>query len=236
MRGNKSAGLLLGIAVAILLAGCVTAAAVKKPSAPIRKMALVSLTVSNWMGMVSGTAGDAQAAELINSTFAGLVASTENKLSGVKSMTRLSGFIDNSTYRSFNVKSDVPLMYPKVGGTPVVNFSRSEKDVITANLNPETAKKLCATLQVDAVVVVYSEWAVAQGHFVPMRRALAKNVVTVWDRSGNLVFSKRVDMESEAVIGGPYVTVVNVGTIRNWAEAYNKSFSQIATEMKAALR
>jgi hypothetical protein len=236
MTGHKSAGLLLGIIVSVLLAGCVTAAAVKKPSAPIRKMALVSLTVSNWMGMVSGTAGDAKAAELINSTFAGLLNSTEHKLAGVKPLNKLSGFIDNPTYRSFNVKSEVPLMFPKVGGTPVVNFSKTESDVITANLNPETAKKLCATLQVDAVVVIYSEWAAAQGHFVPMRRALAKNVVSVWDRNGNLIFNTRVDEMSEAVVGGPYVTVVNVGTIRHWAEAYNKSLDQIVTQMKAALK
>lgn len=236
MTRNKSAGLLLAIVVSILLAGCVTAAGVKKPSAPIRKMALVSLTVSNWMGMVSGTAGDAKAAELINSTFAGLLTSTESKLSGVKPLNRMSNFIDNPTYRSFNVKSDVPLMFPKVSGTPVVNFSKSESDVIAANLNPETAKKLCATLQVDAVVVIYSEWAAAQGHFVPMRRALAKNVVSVWDRSGNLIFNTRVDSMSEAVVGGPYVTVVNVGTIRHWAEAYNTSLSQIVTQMKATLK
>ena len=234
--GRKSAVQLLGMFFFVLLAGCVTAAAVKKPSAPIHKMALVSLTVSNWMGMVSGTAGDVKAAELINSTFAGLLTRTESKLGGVKPLIKLSSFIDNPTYRSFNVKSDVPLMFPKVNGTPVVNFSKTENDIIAANLNPETAKKLCATLQVDAVVVFYSEWAAAQGHFVPMRRALAKNVVSVWDRSGNLVFNTRVDETSDAVIGGPYVTVVNVGTIKNWAEAYNKSLDQIVIQMKAALK
>jgi hypothetical protein len=233
---NKSAGLFLGVVLVALMAGCVTAAATRKPSAPINKMALVSLTVSNWQSMVSGTAGDAKAAELINSTFAGLLSSTENKLSGVKRITKLSSFIDNPTYRSYNVKSEVPLMFPKVSGTPVVNFSRSESDVIAAKLNPETAKKLCTILQVDAVVVIYSEWAAAQGHFVPTRRALAKNVVTVWDRSGNLVFSKRVDEMSSAVVGGPYVTVVNVGTIKNWAEAYNKSLDQIVAEMKTVLK
>ena len=237
MLGNKTFKLFLCSIFALVLAGCVTAAAtVKKPGAPIHKMALVSLSVSNWMGMVSGTAGDARAAELISSTFAGLLASTEHKLSGVAHITRLASFIDNPAYRGLGVKSDVPLMFPKVNGVPVVNFSRSENDVISASLTPETARKLCATLQVDAVVVVYSEWAVAQGHFVPTRRALAKNVVSVWDRSGNQVFNKRVDEMSEAVIGGPYVTVTNVGTIKNWAEAYNKSFDKIVAEMKTVLK
>lgn len=234
--GNKLVGLFLGLVLVAILAGCVTAAPTVKPSAQINKVALVSLSVSNWRGMVSGTAGDAKAEELINSTLSGLVTSTESKLSGFMHVNKISSFIGNAGYRSMNVKSEVSLMMPKVNGTPVVNFSRSEADVIAANLTPEAARKLCAELHVDAVVVVYSEWAAAQGHFVPTRKALAKNVVTVWDRGGNLVFNKRIDEMGDAVIGGPYVTVVNVGTIKQWSVAYNKSFDQIAQEMKTALK
>lgn len=237
MSGHKSAGLLLGIFVSVLLAGCVTAAAVKKPSVAINKIALATFTVRNWGDMVSGTAGNAKATDLINSTLAGLLVSTENKLSGVKRINKMSGFIDNSGYRSLSVKSEIDLMLPRVGGTPVVNFSRSEGDVVSANLTPETAKKLCATLQVDAVVVVYSEWAWAIGHFVPTKRALAKNVVTVWDRNGNLVFSKRVDETGVGVLGGPYgPIVVNEGTIKQWGGAYLKGLDPIFAEMKATLR
>jgi hypothetical protein len=233
---NKSFGLFLSIAFFALLAGCVTAAATKKPSAPINKVALVSLSVSNWHGMVSGTAGDAKAEELINSTLAGLVTSTESKLSGFFRVTKASGFIGNAGYRSHGVKNELGLMLPKVSGMSFPVFSKSNDDVIAANLTPEVAKKLCAELQVDAVVVVYSEWATAQGQFVPVSKALAKNVVTVWDRSGNLVFNQRVDEMGDAVIGGPYVTVVNVGTIKQWSLAYNKSFDQIAQQMKTTLK
>lgn len=237
MTGHKSAGLLLGIFVSVLLAGCVTAAAVKKPSAPIHKMALVSLTVSNWLGMVSGTAGDARATELINNTFSGMVTSTENKLAGVKPLVRVSSFIDNPAYRGMGVKAEVPLMFPKVNGQSLINFSRSENDVISANLTPETAKKLCATLKVDAVVVLYSEWAYAVGHFVPTKRALAKNVISVWDRNGDLIFTRRVDDMGSGVLGGPYSPiVVNEGTIKQWGEAYNNSLNQLITQMKAELK
>jgi hypothetical protein len=237
MTGHKSAGLLLGIFVSVLLAGCVTAAAVKKPSVAIHKVALATFTVRNWGDMVSGTAGNAKATELINNMLAGLLVSTENKLAGVKHINKMSNFIDNPGYRSLNVKSEIDLMLPRVNGTPVVNFSRSEGDVVSANLTPEAAKKLCATLQVDAVVVVYSEWAWAVGHFVPTRRALAKDVVTVWDRNGNLVFSKRVDEQGEGVLGGPYgPIVVNEGTIKQWGGAYLKALDPIFAEMKATLK
>jgi len=235
--GNKSIGLFLGFVFAALLAGCVTATATKKPSAPINKVALVSFSVANWNDMVSGTAGNAKAQELINSTLSGLVNATEQKLSGFVRVTKASGFIGNPGYRNLGVKNELGLMLPKINGTPIVVFSKSNDDVIAATLTPAVAKKLCAELQVDAVVVVYSEWAAAQGHFVPTRKALAKDVVTVWDKHGDLVFKKRVDETGDDVIGGPFgPIVVNEGTIKQWSLAYNKAFDQIALEMKTALK
>lgn len=239
--GNKSVGLfmgwILGFVLASVLAGCGGAAAVKKPSAPVNKVALVSLSVSNWHGMVSGTAGDARAQELINSTLAGLVTSTEHTLSGFMHVSKVSGFVGNSGYRSLAVKNEHEMMLPKVNGMSIALFSKSEDDVIAAALTPAVAKKLCAELQVDAVVVVYSEWAAAQGHFIPTRRALAKDVVAVWDKRGELVFKQRIDETGDAVIGGPYgPIVVNEGTIKQWSQAYNKAFDQIAQQMKTTLK
>jgi hypothetical protein len=235
--GNKAVGLFLWLVLVVSLAGCVTAAATKKPSAPINKVALVSLSVANWGDMVSGTAGNAKATELINSTLAGLVTATENKLSGFMRVSKASGFINNPGYRGLGVKNELGLMLPKVNGTPFAVFSKNNDDVIAAKLTPAVAKKLCADLQVDAVVVVYSEWAWAMGHFVPTKRALAKDVVSVWDRSGNLVFNKRVDETGDGVIGGPYgPIVVNEGTIKQWGGAYTKAFDQIAQEMKTTLK
>ncbi len=235
--GNRSVGLLVGSLIVALLGGCVTAAPTVKPKAPINKVALVSLSVSNWGDMVSGTAGNAKAEQLINSTLGGLVPATENKLASFLRVTRASGFIGDAGYRSLGVKNELGLMLPKVNGTPFPVFSKNNDDVIAAKLAPEQAKKLCAMLQVDAVVVVYSEWAYAMGHFVPTKRALVKNVVSVWDRSGNLVFNKRVDETGAGVLGGPYgPIVVNEGTITQWAGAYAASFDQIAAEMKTTLK
>src|SRR5512137_3004782 len=64
--GRKSAGLFAGLVLVALLAGCVTAAATKKPSVPINKIALATFTVRNWEGVVSGTAGNARGNELIS--------------------------------------------------------------------------------------------------------------------------------------------------------------------------
>ena len=236
--GNKLAGMFLGLFFVALMAGCVKDVEVKKPAAPINKVALVSFSVSNWAGTVTGTSGsEEKAAALISSTLGNLLAETEKKLSGIMRVTKVSGFVKSPDYRNLASKSEHDVLVPKSGGTPLALFAKDNDELIAAKLSPEVAKKLCASLNVDAVVVVYSEWAQAVGHFVPTRRALAKNVVAVWDRNGDLVFFKRVDEQGEGVLGGPYgPIVVNEGTIKQWGGAYLNGFDQIAQEMKTTLK
>lgn len=234
---KRTTSLVLGLLLVTLLGGC-KSVEVKKPSAPINKVALVSLSVTNWRGSATGTAGTVDRAnKLIDSTMAGLLAETEKKLSGFMQVSKASGFVANPTYRNLNIKNDLGAMVPKVNGTPMAVFTNDNGELIAAALKPDVAKKLCSNLKVDAVVVVYSEWSFAQGGFVPLRRALAKNVVSVWDRSGNLVFNKRVDETGTGVLGGPYSPiVVNEGTIKQWGGAYTLGFNQIADEMKTTLK
>lgn len=235
---KKSFGIFLGAFLAVSLAGCVKTADVKKPSAPVNKVALVSLSVTNWGGSATGTAGTLdQAAKLIDGTLAGMVGETEKTLSGFMQVTKASGFVSNPAYRSLNVKNDLGAIVPKMNGTPMAVFTNDNSQLIAAAVTPDVAKKLCANLRVDGVVVVYSEWSYAQGGFVPLRRALAKNVVSVWDRNGDLVFNKRVDETGTGVLGGPYgPIVVNEGTIKQWADAYTAGFGKIAQEMKVTLK
>ncbi len=231
---KKSFKVLLGVVFVALIAGCVKTQAVKAPAAPINKVALVSLSVSNWGGTVTGTSGsNAAAGRLIDSTLSSLLSDTEGKLSGIMHVTRVSSFIGSGAYRGMASKDALGTFSPKVNGVPMPIFAKDNGQLIAAGLPPEVAKKLCADLKVDGVVVVYSEWSYSQGHFVPTKRALAKNVVSVWDRGGNLVFNKRVDTDGAGVLGGPYAPiVVNEGTISQWAGAYKKGLEQIIAEMK----
>ena len=187
---------------------------------------------------MTGTSGsEAKAAELINSTLADLLTQTESKLSGIMRVTQVSSFVKNPAYRNLASKSTHDVQIPKASGTPLVIFANDNDELIAAKVSPEVAKKLCADLKVDAVVVIYSEWAQAVGRFVPTRRALAKNVVSVWDNNGNLVFFKRVDEQGEGVLGGPYgPIVVNDETIKQWGGAYITGLEQIVQEMKTTLK
>jgi hypothetical protein len=233
----KSVGLFSGLMLVAVLAGCVTAAVATKPGAPINKVALVSFAVTNWGGIVSGAAGDAKAAELINHTLSDMVAYTENRLAGFIRVSKASGFVGSAAYRNLGVKNELDLLLPKEHGQPFALFSKDNEDVIAARLTPAVAKRLCADLQVDAVVVVYAEWAVTMGKTVKAQRAQARVVVTVWDSSGNPVFTKRAERMGSGILGVPYSPVVaNEFTIGQWSSAYLKAFDEIAAQMKTALK
>jgi hypothetical protein len=236
--GKWLAGLFVGFTLVALMAGCVTdSVATKKPNAPIAKVALVSFAVTNWGGIVSGTGGDAKAAELINRTLSEMVSYTENRLSGFIRISKASGFVGSTAYRNLGVKNELDLLLPKENGQPFVLFSKDNEDVIAARLSPAVARKLCAELQVDAVVVVYSEWAVTMGKTVKAQRAMARVVISVWDSNGDPVFITRAERTGTGVLGAPYSPVVaNEYTIGQWSSAYIRAFDQITAQMKATLK
>lgn len=231
----KIRSLFLGVVFAVLAAGCVKDAEVKKPAAPINKVAIVTLSVTNWGGTVTGTSGsNTMAGKLIDSTLATLLAETENKLSGIMHVTKASAFAGSSAYHGLGVKNTLDAFVPKVSGAPMAFFAKDNDELISAGLSQEVAKKLCTTLKVDGVVVVFSEWSHSNGNgFAPLKRALAKDVVSVFDRSGNMVFHKRVDETGSGVLGGPYSPIiVNEGTIKQWAAAYESALDKILVDMK----
>jgi len=236
--GFRSKGLVLAVAFVTLLTGCVKNAQVKKATIPINRVALVSLSVTNWGGTATGTSGSQQKAkQLIESRLSGMLVSSERELSRFVHVTHASTFVRSSSYRGLASHAELGAMVPRVGGKPMAVFAKDNNQLIGAALSPATAKQLCANLKVDAVVAVYSEWSYSQGRFVPTKRALAKNVVSVWDRTGSQIFHKRVDQDGTGVLGGPFAPiVVNDGTIKQWSGAYKEGFRQIAKEMKTTLK
>lgn len=231
---SKSKKLILGLAFLALISGCVKKADVKKASEPIHHVAVVSLSVANWGGTMTGTSGTrTRAARLIDSTLSSILSVTERKLGTIMHVTSASSFVGSHGYRSLGVKNNLGALVPKVHGAPMEIFTKDNGELVAAALSPSVAKKLCADLHVQAVVVVYSEWSYSVGHFVATKRALAKNVVSVWDRKGNEIFHQRVDVDGKGVLGGPVgPIVVNSGTIQQWEGAYIAGLDKIIPSMK----
>jgi hypothetical protein len=226
-------GLLFLAILTTQIAGCGSAS--KKPSAPIKKVAVVSITISAAHLMASIRTESVQ--KLLATTSDNLVRVTEAKLAGIMKVSKVAGFIDNPGYRNAGVKAvaakgDLDFMTPKVNGKAMVMFSKEDDDVVDGVLTPEVAKKLCAELKVDGVILIYSEWSGSMGHFVPLMKADTANIVTMWDKRGEQVFNKRVDVGGENTLGAVGAMVVNAGTIKEWSTAYGKSLDEIFQEMK----
>jgi hypothetical protein len=109
-------------------------------------------------------------------------------------------------------------------------FSPDEDQLQNATLAPETAKKLCESLGVDAVVAVYDSWRVQTFAMGFKGHSLAEYAINMYDKDGNRVWGGNVSGESEtdfATPGGIISTDVDT-----WAKANNESFTVALSQVK----
>lgn len=222
---------LLSVAVVALLFGAGSPVFGKEGS-PVRKVAIVSFTVSDVAGTVRmGAVGTQSVPELIRSAINGMLNDAEQKLGKKWAVTKVSTFIDNGGYRKAGVPKTLSVFVPRVNGKEMPVFTESGKEIKAGELHPQKAKQLCAALNVDAVVLIFSEWTAKTGSFVPTTKASTKNVFTVWDRSGKQVFKKRVDTVGKKTIGASHVKAVNKETIKEWRDSFNTSLDKIVSSL-----
>jgi hypothetical protein len=111
---------------------------------------------------------------------------------------------------------------PVFDGKTMPLFSKDRKQLIKAEVDKETAVKLAAIAGADFILIAYSEWAVATGRFVPTSKALAKNVVSIYDATGKKVFEDRADAQGNRTLGAMGSVVVDQNSIGEWVTAYDK--------------
>ena len=198
----------------------------KTASANIKSVALVSLIVRNYgiyynPGMMSP--------QLIDANLNKVLASTESTLGKYWKVKPVSAFVANKTYQGFS-KGAAPADYftPKVSGKAMPVFFTAGNDFIKGVISKDTAQKLCSTLGVDAIALVYSEWAVQTGKFVPTHKALTKNCVAMYDKNGKYLFYGRKDTLGSANIGSAYSGVhIDDKTVHFWLEAYDEGVKTV---------
>ena len=111
---------------------------------------------------------------------------------------------------------------PSYDGKSMPLFSKDRKQLIKAEVDKDVAVKLAQVAGADFILIAYSEWAVATGKFVPTSKALAKNVVSVYDASGKPVFQDRSDAQGDKTLGAMGRVVVDQNSIGEWVAAYDK--------------
>ena len=204
-----------------LIAGCGGAGPRSMVKADqVSTVAIVSMGVNNYGQF--GTRGVIDQ-PLIDNNVNQMLSATEKVLGKQWTVKPVASFIGNSAFRKLsigNVKSG--LSAPKIKGQNLPSFTKDRKEIIRGVLQPETAKKLCSTLGVDAVVVIYSEWTIDSGKFIPTIKALTKNCFAMYGKDGGQIFFDRKDVRGDKVIGGAFAGVyINKDTIGQWVDAYD---------------
>ncbi|MBW6510902.1 MAG: hypothetical protein K0A93_02130 [Desulfuromonadaceae bacterium] len=210
----------------LLLTGC--AGAVKanlKGNPELKQVAVVSLAISDWGGSVdSNSVGGHSVSSLMQGATAKMLAVTEKTLSEHWQVVAVKTFITSKGYRKAAEDIKVSVYSPIITKKEMPLFGPGFKK---GDITPEKARELCKTLKVDAVVLVFSEWTQATGGFVPLTRAKTKNIVSFWDKNGDKIFYRRIDMVGKKVLGGLGIKAVNKETINEWTDSYTTSLEKM---------
>jgi hypothetical protein len=216
------------LALILALSGCVAGTSGKMDTSSINRVALVSLSISDWGGSIKmGGVGRTPVAELIAKTANKMRTDTEEKLASKWQVVKASSFVGSQGYRALGTEKTLSVIVPEINGKEMAVFTQVSKEIKGGQIAPQIAMDLCKTLQVDAVVLVFSEWTVKTGGIVPITKAVSKNIFTIWDANGKQVTKKRVDMMGTKPLGAYGVKAVNENTISEWHASYDMAMNKI---------
>jgi hypothetical protein len=187
-------------------------------------IAVVSLTVNDFADLLSGrNLSGSDVSGLIDSKLAEMVTITEQKLSTHFNVKPASEFAASDDFRKAASGTQFEVFSPRYQDKPLPIFAAERGELIKSLMTPEQAKQVCATLGVDMVAVVYSEWATQTGGFIPTTKALTKNVLSIFDKSGEQLYGDRRNQMGSRTIGAYTAAAITEGTIMGWVEAYEQA-------------
>lgn len=223
---SKSYKFFSGLVCVALLGGCATGT----PKEPIRKVAIVSLSVNGVP--LEHSIRTKQVQTLVDGVLSKMVDVSEEKFSRIMQISHVASFVNNPAYRKEGVKNENSFIPAKVGGNSMVLFADDKDGVRGGEIKPESARKLCADLHVDGVMLIYSDWDYQRGAFVPTVKAYTANIITLWDRDGSMVYKRRINEIGSDNLGVGFARFVNDKTITEWKYAFEVSLNEFVADMK----
>jgi hypothetical protein len=185
-----------------------------------KSIAVVSVSANNFGGSLQGW-NSANASELMGTQLNKMVVGIEGLLAKDWTVVSAANFAGKDEFQVLaGERREVGL--PVFDGKTMPLFSKDRKQLIKAQVDKDVAVKLARIAGADYILIAYSEWAVATGRFVPTSKALAKNVVSIYDAEGKQVFSDRSDALGDRTLGAMGSVVVDQNTIGEWVAAYEK--------------
>src|SRR5688572_3167459 len=214
--------LLFAVSAAALAGGNIGTLALQNKG---KSIAVVSVSANNYGGSLQGW-NNANASELMGTQLNKMVGGIETLLSRDWTVVSAGTFAGKDEFQVLaGERREVGL--PVFDGKTMPLFSKDRKQLIKAQVDKDVAVKLARIAGADYILIAYSEWAVATGRFVPTSKALAKNVVSIYDASGKQVYSGRADTQGNKTLGAFAAVVVDQNSIGEWVNAYDKGVHQL---------
>jgi len=209
--------LLLAVSSAALAGGTIGTLGLQNKG---KTIAVVSVSANNYGGSLQGW-NSANSSELMGTQLNKMVGGIEALLSKDWTVVSAGTFAGKDEFQVLaGERREVGL--PVYDGKAMPLFSKDRKQLIKAEVDKELAKKLAQISGADFILIAYSEWAVATGRFVPTSKALAKNVVSIYNAEGKQVFADRSDALGDRTLGAMGSVFVDQNSIGEWVSAYDK--------------
>jgi hypothetical protein len=215
-------------ALALSLAGCGGGSHNKSALAAYRtnkgSVAVVSLTVNDFADILSArNVSGSDVSKLIDSKLTEMVSITEQKLGTHFTVKPTTEFAASDDFRKAASGQQFEVFAPRYEDKPLPVFAADRGELIKSMMTPEQAKQVCSTLGVDMIVVVYSEWATQTGGIVPTTKPLTKNVMSIFDKTGEQLYGSRRNQMGGRNVGAFTAAAVNEDTINAWVDAYTQA-------------
>ena len=185
-----------------------------------KSIAVVSVSANNYSGSLQGW-NSANASDLMGTQLNQMVGLIETLFAKDWTVVSAATFAGKDEFQLLaGERREVGL--PVFDGKTMPLFSKDRKQLIKAEVDKDVAIKLAQIAGTDFILIAYSEWAVATGRFIPTSKALAKNVVSIYDASGKKVYEDRADTQGDKTLGAMGAVVVDQNSIGEWVTAYDK--------------
>ena len=186
-----------------------------------KKLAVVTLSANNWGNSLQGW-NSANTSSIMGTQLNSMLEFTEQLFAADFTVIPASQFVPADDFQALaGEQRDVGL--PEFNGKKMQLLSKDRKQLIKATVDKNVTQKLAQITGADYLLLIYSEWTVATGKFVPTSKSLTKNVVSIIDANGKTVYSGRQDTQGNKTLGGMGSVVVNNDTIGEWVVAYEKA-------------
>lgn len=195
-----------------------------------KSLAIVSISANNYNDSLQGW-NDSNTDELMRNQLNDMLNYSEALLAKDWKVINAKTFIGKAEFQKLaGEQREVGL--PNIDGKALPLFSKNRKELVKARITKDKAKQLIEVTGADFIMVIYSEWAVKTGSFVPTSKALSKNVVSVINSDGKQVYNKRSDKVGDIALGALGNVVVDKDTIGQWVVSYKLAIDALAIGKK----